>query len=117
MKRLNSVLSDHRLTLVAAVAIAAAPLIAGLLAAWWAYDVWQDRKHTVVVMADTPLFAGDDESCGGTRIATLHPGTEPKVMRIRYWKNCATIKVVSPGGKKGFIVLGEGAVRVNPPLP
>ena len=116
MKRLDSVLSD-RLKLVGVIATVSTLLIAGLVAVWWAYDVWQDRKHTVVVVADTPLFAGDEESCEGTRIATLQPGTEPKVQRIRYWKNCATLDVVTPSGQKGFIVLGEGDVRVNPRPP
>jgi hypothetical protein len=107
----------HSLKLVGSIAIVAALLIASLIAAWWGNDVWQDRKHTVVVSGDTPLFEGYGENCGGTRIATLHPGSEPKVQRIRYWKACATINVILPDGKEGFIVLGDGDVRINPPLP
>lgn len=116
MKSLDSASFD-RFRLLGAIAMATVLLVAGIIAIRWAYDVWQDRKHTVVVTAETPLFVGERESCSGTRIATLPPGTEPKVMRIRYWKNCATIDVVSPSGQQGFIVLGEGSVSVKPPLP
>jgi len=105
------------LKFVGTIAIAAGLLIAGSIAVWWEYDVWQDRKHTVVVTGNTPLFEGHAENCGGTRIATVHPGSEAKVQRIRYWKACATIDVILPNGQEGFIVLGDGEVRINPPLP
>ncbi len=92
-------------------------IIAALIVALWMYDVREDRKHTVLVKSETPIFVGSgDESCGGTRLTAVQAGTTMRVQRIRYWKNCATLDVVLPDGRDGYIVLGDGEVRVNPPL-
>jgi hypothetical protein len=92
-------------------------VIALLIAALWARDVWEDRKHVVVVESETPVFAGaGDESCGGTQLTTVQAGAVLRIHRIRYWKECATLNIVSPDGREGYIVLGKGAVLVRPPL-
>jgi len=92
-------------------------VIALLIAALWARDVWKDRKHVVVVESETPIFAGaGDESCGGTQLTTVRAGAALRVQRIRYWKACATLNIVLPDGREGYIVLGKGAVLVRPPL-
>jgi hypothetical protein len=98
----------------------AAPLVAlfVVVLAIWDYDVWSDRRHTVVARTETPIFAGSGEGCDdGSRIATASPNTSFRVKRIRYWKACATIDVVLPDGRKGHIVLGEGDVSITPQLP
>lgn len=97
--------------------IGAVLVVAVLIALLWVHDVWEDRQHSVSVKSDTPLYAGSaDESCGGTRIGVIRPGTAVRVQRIRYWKNCATIDVALPDGRKGYIVLGDGDVSVSPAL-
>ena len=79
----------------------------------WVRDVWKDRAHTVVVMSETPVYAGSgDESCGGARLTMAEPPATFRVQRIRYWKNCATVNIVLPDGREGYIVLGDG-VEVN----
>jgi hypothetical protein len=92
-------------------------VIALLIAALWARDVWHDRKHAVMVESETPIFAGaGNESCGGTQLTTVQTGAVLPVQRIRYWKECATLNIVLPDGRQGYIVLGKGAVVVTPPL-
>ena len=92
-------------------------VIALLIAALWARDVWKDRKHVVMVESETPIFAGaGNESCGGTKLTTVQAGAFLRVQRIRYWKECATLNVGLPDGQEGYIVLGKGAVVVRPPL-
>jgi hypothetical protein len=93
-------------------------LVIGLvLAGWWAYDVGQDRKHSVIVESQTQVFTGSANGlCGGQRLTTLQAGNILPVRRIRYWKNCATIDVGLPDGRRGYLVLGEGDTKVSPPL-
>lgn len=87
-----------------------------LIAALWAHDVWEDHRHTVIVKSEIPVFAGSgNESCEGTRLQVLQPGTTFHPQRVRYWKNCATLDMALPGGQKGHIVFGDG-VSVSPPL-
>jgi len=85
---------------------------------WWAYDVWNDRKHVLTVKQNTSVFTGKgDESCGGEQLAVIAPGDQVQVRRIRYWKNCATVDVELAGGKKGYIVPSIDNVKITPPLP
>jgi hypothetical protein len=94
-------------------------LVGVLLIAWWVRDISNDRKHTIFVNAPTPVFAGsgDEGGCRGTQAATVEWGTRLPVRRIRYLKDCATLDVVLPDGRKAYFVLGVGDVSVNPPLP
>ena len=82
-------------------------------------DVRDDRKHVVVVNARTPVFIGSgDEDCDARRrITTVEKGVKLPIERIRYQKNCATLDVLLPDGRKGYVVLGVGDVSVKPPLP
>ncbi len=84
----------------------------------WANDVRQDRKHSVMVNGPTPIFSGGgDEDCDArNELTKAMQGAEFRVRRIRYWKNCATLDVTIPDGRKGYVVLGVGNVSVNPPL-
>jgi len=103
--------------LVGSIVGVVALFVGTLIAVCWAYDARQDRNHTMVVTAVTPVFKGYEENCGGTQTAILQPGAQPQIRRIRYWKNCATVDVVLSNGQEGFIVMGDGDVRINPPLP
>jgi hypothetical protein len=99
------------------VALIAAFILTLLIVALWVHDVRDDRKHTVRVNSETPVFAGSgDEDCGGKRLTALQSGVALHVRRIRYWKNCATVDIALPDGREGHIVLGEGEVSVSPPL-
>jgi hypothetical protein len=100
-----------------ALVVAAVVIITLLIVTLWAHDVWKERRHTVRVESKTPVYAGSgDESCGRSRLIFAEPPATFRVQRIRYWKNCATVDVVVPGGQKGYIVLGDGEVSINPPL-
>lgn len=91
-------------------------IVTALIAALWAHDVWEDRRHTVVVKSETPVFLGSgNESCEGKRLGVLQPGATFRPQRIRYWKNCATLELALPDGQKGHIVFGD-SVSVSPPL-
>ena len=85
----------------------------------WFRDVHNDREHVVTVNAATPVFigTGGEGSCYGSPLTTIERGTNLPVRRIRYLKNCATLDVVLPDGRAGYVVLGVGDVSVNPPLP
>jgi hypothetical protein len=100
---------------IALAAFMVAPFVVVL--AIWGYDVWGDRRHTVVVRTETPVFVGSGEGCDGTRMTTASPNTVFRVKRIRYWMDCATIDLVLSDGRKGHILLGEGEVSITPRLP
>src|SRR6185437_2994811 len=97
---------------VAAIALT----LFAILLAMWVYDVWSDRRHSVIVLTATPIFLGSGEGCGGTRMATASPNMKFRVKRIRYWKACATVDVALLDGRKGHIQLGDGKVSISPPL-
>ena len=102
---------------VALGVIGAALILMLLVALVWVRDIWSDRKHSVQVKSETPVFAGNgDEDCEGKRLTSAPAGTTLQVRRIRYWKNCATVDVALPDGQSGHIVLGVGDVSLNPRL-
>ena len=84
----------------------------------WSADVHDDRKHTISVIAPTPLFMGTgDDGCDRARqIEIVQPGAPVVVRRIRYWKDCATIDVALSNGQRGYIVL-DNHISVTPALP
>ena len=91
--------------------------IAALFLLAWLLDVWKDRRHTVRVISETPVFTSDgDGDCEGKQLTVAHAGEALQVRRIRYWKNCATIDVTLPNASKGHLVTGEGDFSVSPPL-
>ena len=92
-------------------------LIGAIILAMSSYDAHQDRKHSVTINSPVPIFAGrGDGACGGNQLTTVQPGTVLHVHRIRYWKNCATLDVVLPDGRHGYVVPGIGDFTVTPPL-
>ena len=102
---------------VALGVIGAALIVTLLIVALWVHDVRDDRKRTVLVKSETPVFAGSgDEACEGKRLTVVQPDTTLHVRRIRYWKNCATVDAALPGSQEGHIVLGEGEVSISPPI-
>ena|SRR6266705_2386228 len=102
---------------ISIVSPAAAIVGVGLLL--WARDVHHDRQHIVIFKADTPVYVGTGEQggCHGTQLTTVEQGVKLPVQRIRYLKDCATLDVVLPDGRKGYVVLGVGDATVIPPLP
>ena len=86
----------------------------------WLRDIRDDRKHFVIVNAVTPVFVGTGDEGGchpSSTVATVERGIRLPVKRIAYQKDCATLDVVLPDGRRGYVVLGMGDVSVNPPLP
>jgi hypothetical protein len=56
---------------VALRAICAALLVTLLIVALWVHDAWGDRKHTVLVKSETPIFVGGcDEDCEDKRLTS-----------------------------------------------
>ena len=101
------------------VALTALLIFGTPIGAFWLYDIWQDRQHTVLVKSATPLFAGHGNgNCEATRLANvIQPGVVLKVQRIRYGKDCFTVDVRLPDGQKGYLLSGEGGDWiVSPPL-
>jgi hypothetical protein len=111
--------TKNRSTLAVVVAAALLLIVCTPVLLLWLRDVRNDRRHTVSVNSATPVFAGSggDNGCHGTKLALVDRGANLPVRRIRYLKDCATIDVALPDGRKGYIVLGIGYVSVNPPLP
>jgi hypothetical protein len=68
----------------------------------WARDRYEDRKHTVTANSVSPVFPGHgDEDCDlKQQLTEVQPGSTFQVRRIRYWKNCATLDLTLPGGRK-----------------
>jgi hypothetical protein len=98
------------------VIVLAAFGVSSLIAAVWGYDRWNDRRRVVFVMSETPMFAGMGEgNCSGTKLALAETGTTLTVRRIRY-KGCATLDVVLPDGRTGYVV-ADKQIRIVPPLP
>jgi hypothetical protein len=92
-------------------------VVSGVILAFWSYDVRDDRRHTLSVLAETPVFVGSGgEECEGLQFTVVQKGAKLGVKRIRYWKNCATVDVALADGRKGHIVLGKGNVSITPPL-
>ena len=84
----------------------------------WANDVRLDRKQSLIVHSEAPVFEGrGNEYCGDRpTMATIPAGTNLRVQRVRYWKDCATIDVLLPDGRRGNILLGRD-ISVSPGLP
>jgi hypothetical protein len=93
-------------------------IMGALMAVRWLADRADDRRHTIVVNAPTPIFAGSGEEgrCNGALLTTAWRGNQFKVERIRYLKDCATIDIVLGDGRKGYFVLGQGDLSINPPI-
>ena len=101
-----------------ALAIILAAAVVSFPAIWWAYDVWQDRRHTLTVDENTSAFIGKgNASCGGAQFAVIAPATSVQVRRIRYWKDYATVDVELADGRRGYIVFDSRNVTIAPPLP
>src|SRR5215471_10344419 len=102
-----------------ATAIAVLLVVCTVLLLLWAWDVRNDRKHSISVNMTTPVFVGNggDNGCHGTPFTTVSPGAKLPIRRIRYLKDCAAIDVTLPDGRSGYVVLGVGDVSINPPLP
>jgi hypothetical protein len=92
--------------------------VTGLLFIAWAWDVHNDRRHTVTLNSRTTVLRDDGEQdCHdeGRQLARLDPGIRLHVRRIRYWKDCATVCVTLPDGREGYIVL-DSSVSIIPSL-
>ncbi len=87
-------------------------------AVWWAWDVHNDRKHTIRTNSTPPVFAMNSSRCGihTQPFTTLVDREKLQVRRITVEKDCAEIEVTLPDKRQGFVVLGEGDFELEPPL-
>jgi hypothetical protein len=92
--------------------------LGALTMAFWAFDVYEDRQHSLTIDSPTPVFIGSGSGyCDrGRLLETVHPQAKLQVKRIRYWKNCATVEVALPDGHEGYVVLGDGQQSISPKL-
>jgi hypothetical protein len=100
--------------------VIAVTTIGGIVLIAWAWDLHNDRQHTVTVISKTPIFvqrSGEVEACfDGQHLIDVPQSVHLEVRRIRYWKNCATLKVALSDGREGYVVYGVGGFSVSPPI-
>ena len=97
---------------IAALALAIATLASSAL---YAYDVHQDRLHHLAPTETVPVFAADRLDCGReerTPVASVGPANPVRVLRIRYGKDCQTVKIQMASGQTGWL-LGDGSFSVE----
>ena len=70
-----------------------------------AYDVYQDRKATVVIKGVVDLYETHDE-ISNKKVSTLQASDQVHVLRIRYGKDYQAIKVRASDGRKGWLISG-----------
>ena len=91
--------------------LAGAPLLvySSLHYGLWVRDIRDDRKPTIIVNGSTPILAGSGGKCRchGTCLTTVDRGTQLRVERIRYLKDCATVDVILPDGRKRLLGIGR----------
>jgi hypothetical protein len=93
-------------------------LLAAVPTAIIALDIRSDRRRTVTVNVRTPLYAEPRLDCGRREpaaIAFVSPGDRVKVLRVRYGKDCQTVKVAIGDGGVGWLFDDGVAVTVSPP--
>ncbi len=74
----------------------------------WANDIRQDREHTVTVDEPTAIFDGGAQNCETLhQIVVVQRGAVFPILRIRYWKDCATLDVNAPNGRLGHFILAR----------
>ncbi len=68
-------------------------------------DVYSDRKQHIVVTRPTPIFSTDECLFGqrGQKIATAVTGDKLSVRRIRYEKDCKSVRVRLKSGQEGYL--------------
>jgi len=93
-------------------ALAAVPAIAVLK------DIRSDRRHSIIITERVPLYAAPRFDCGREQpvaIGFASPNDNVRVLRIRYGKDCQTVKVAVGDGPSGWLLAAGPAVRVTEP--
>ncbi len=74
-----------------------------------AYDVYDDRRHSIEVLDGTPLLAeayplgyGEKQN----RAIAMLDRSRPRVLRIRYGKDYMAIRVRTESGLEGWVIYG-----------
>lgn len=90
-------------------------MIALVIALVWAGDIYQDRTYKLAIVAPAPLYSlGPHEYPeSNPQVATLQPGEELYVLRMRYGKGFQTFRVETRGGQTGWVVNGQGIKVVS----
>jgi len=72
-----------------------------------ACDIWNDRRHSVVLSQTVPLFGEPRLDCGRlhpTPTGFVAPSEQLQVQRIRYGKDCRTVRVSTSTGNSGWLL-------------
>jgi hypothetical protein len=78
-----------------------------------ARDIWNDRQHQIIISSEVPIFSDPRVDCGRggpVPIASVRPGEDVKVLRIRYGKDCQTVRISGAAGQSGWLLVEEGVV-------
>jgi len=93
---------------IVVLAVGALAVVATIVAPF-AYDVYQDRNHSLTFTGQVFLFE-KSESLGYARndvVAILNKGDNVKVLRIWYGKDYQVVRVLLPDGRIGYLISGE----------
>ena len=99
----------HINKIVGRIVTASLVLVAGAAMTLWARDVYQDRKHEVVIKGPVDVYRNVDWYAypQGEPVKHLMPGKAVRVKRILYGKDFRVIQVQTEEGTVGWILEGE----------
>ena len=88
-------------------------VVSAVVAAVWGVDIAADRRYQLAVVEPTPLLSVSplEYPASNLPLATLQPGQQVKVLRMRYGKDFQTFKIETTSGTTGWVIGGQG-VRV-----
>ncbi len=99
-------MSKRSLTTVALV-------IALAVGALWGADILSDRAYRIAIVEPTPLYSIPPHEYPKSNpvLATLAPGAQIQVLRLRYGKDFQAFRVETNTGLVGWVI-GGGSVKV-----
>jgi hypothetical protein len=84
-------------------------IVGVLLSFLWVRDIRNDRQHTIVVNAATPVFVGTGHGdCDGILLTTVEKGSKLPVRRIRYSKGSLRNVRCFPAGWPNGVCCSRG---------
>ncbi len=85
-------------------------------AAIWLGDIYNDRRHRLVILGPTPLYAAFplEQPQSGRVLGMLGPGQSVTVLRMRHGKDFRVFKIETATGIRGWVVEGQSARAIDP---
>lgn len=81
-----------------------------LIGMYWGADVLGDRTYRAEVDTPASLYSLPPYEYPAVNpvVATLVPSQSIQVLRVRHGKDFETLKVETPSGQVGWVIVGEG---------